>query len=248
MEKIKSKKTESKKNRGLLYILILLFIMLGIAGYLVYIHQKEAMEAALTGAKIPEKQVQITYADIDSQSVSSIQCQRDGNADGNIVDIVNQQISSVPAVVQNAFVENGWAIYVTDMNIGQTYYAGEYSQVMATTNYEEQRILIESRLDAAYESPIHEIGHWFDYYLGFPSSREEFAAIYNAESGSFIRTYGSTCIRDVMEFFAEGFWQYTVNPGRLQSVSPELYRFIKRQYCQLYIWTTWIQYSRMFTN
>lgn len=199
--------------------------------------QRGFSEPAVKAAKIPAKEAHAAAPPSVTDPNLFIQCQKDGNVSDTIVDIVNQQLSVLPANLRNAFTEDGWSIYVTDINIDQTYYGGQYGRVMATTNYEEQRILVESRQDAAYESPIHEIGHWFDYYVGFPSYTEEFASVYSAESGTFIRSYGSACVTNTLEFFAEGFWQYIIDPVRLKSISPGLYWFIHDQYCQLCVRT-----------
>ena len=46
-----------------------------------------------------------------------------------------------------------------------------------------------------------------------------------------------------MEFFAEGFWQYVINPGKLRSVSPGLYQFIHLEYCFSRVLRTWYEYG-----
>ena len=224
-----------RMKKRLTLFLILFAVILCTAGCQRVMIQKTSKESTVTAAKIPAKEVPAASEPSagDPGSISYIQCQKDGNVDDALIDIVNQQLSLLPANLHNAFVQDSWSIYVTDMNIGETYYKGQFSQVMATTNYEEQRILIEARRSAAYESPLHEIGHWFDYYVGLPSYSEAFAAVYAAEGGVFIRSYGSSCVRDALEFFAEGFWQYIIDPDRLKSVCPGLYHFIHDQYCQL---------------
>lgn len=226
------------KKKILISFLILCTITFCTAGCQEVTVQRSSSEPVIKAAKFPAKEISAAAdTSVTSQnSSSSIQCQRDGNVSDAIVEIVNQQLSLLPENLQNAFNKDGWSVYVTDVNIDQTYYEGKYGQVMASTNYEEQRILIESRMDAAYESPIHEVGHWFDYYVGFPSYMEEFASVYAAEKDVFIRSYGSTCISDTLELFAEGFWQYVVNPDKLKTVSPELYQYIHDQYCQLCVW------------
>lgn len=238
-------KTQEKNKNGLIYFLLLLIIILTAFVALGIRQQKEAAEASVRAAKLNPKQVQdIAFGpDHVDDPLSSIQCQKDGNADDGIVAIVNQQLALLPPYLQDAFVREGWGIYVTDKNIGQTYYKGKYNQVMATTNYEEQRILIESRSDAASQSPIHEIGHWFDFYVGLPSYTDTFKSIYQSESASFIRTYGSDCVRDEMEFFAEGFWQYIIDPGRLKAASPGLYQIIHAEYCLSRVLRTWYEYG-----
>lgn len=250
MKKTTDTNTRKRQTHRLLYFLLILPVVLfGIAGFFFY-RQQKAEESAVHFAKLKARQAQITYegTDLRDDSVTYIQCRKDGQVDDGIVEIVNQQLSLLPENIHNLFTNDEWSVYVTDMDIDKTYYEGKYGKVMATTNYNEKRILIESRLDAAYESPIHEIGHWFDVFMGLVTDLPEFDGIYEAEAGTFIQIYGSDCIRDKMEFFAEGFWQYILNPGRLKSVCPDLYQFIKTEYCRLCVWTTWYQYHRFFAG
>ncbi|GFI44353.1 hypothetical protein IMSAGC018_02034 [Lachnospiraceae bacterium] len=240
--------SHKKKKNGLLYLLVLLlfilcsFVILGIRQY------QESLETKIIAAKLEPWQLTVSFSgkDTSEASLSYMQCQKDGYVEDSYVDAVNQQLSAIPPYIQDAFVRDGWSIYVTNMNIAQTYYPGQFDMVMATTNYEERRILIEDRADAVYESPIHEVGHWFDLYLGFVSNSNLFAQIYNEESAAFIQAYGTDCVRDEMEFFAEGFWYYIVNPDRLMSVSPQLYQFLHSMYCHFRIYRTWYEYSSIF--
>lgn len=225
--------SEMRKKKILTLLLILCTITFLNTGCQRVMIQGDFSGPVVKAAKIPAKEAPAVALPSVTDPNLFIQCQKDGNVSDEIVEIVNQQLSILPANLRNAFTEDGWSIYVTDININQTYYGGQYASVMATTNYEEQRILVESRQDAAYESPIHEIGHWFDYYVGFPSYTEEFASVYSAESGIFTRSYDSFCVTSAPELFAEGFWQYIIDPNRLKSISPGLYQFIHNQYCQL---------------
>ncbi len=240
--------TRKKKKNGLLYLLLLIAIALCIFIYIGIRQQIETINSETIGAKLEPWQIQVSFSgkDISAASLSYMQCQKDGSVDNSYVDIVNQQLAAIPPYIQDAFVRDQWAVYVTDMDIGQTYYPGQFDMVMASTNYEEKRILIEDRMDAVYESPIHEVGHWFDLYLGFVSNTSDFQAVYQAESAAFIRAFGSDCVRDEMELFAEGFWYYLQNPTGLQAVSPQLYQFIHHNYCQFRIWRTWYEYSSLY--
>lgn len=239
-----------KKGSGLIYLLILLLFILCVFVFIGVRKHQKAIESEIIGAKLEPWKMEVSFSgkDISEASLSHIQCQKDGYVDDGYIDAVNQQLSAVSPYIHDAFVQNGWSMFVTDMNIGQTYYPGQFDMVMATTNYEEKRILIEDRADAVYESPIHELGHWFDLYLGFVSNSSAFSEIYNAESAAFVQAYGTDCVRDEMEFFAEGFWYYIVDPARLESVSPQFYHFIHSMYCQFRIWRTWYEYSSIFAR
>lgn len=240
--------TRKKKKNGLIYVLLLILLVLFVFVFLGIKQQTEAIASRALAAKLTPWQSKAAFSgkDLSEASLARIQCQKDGYVDDSYVELVNQQLSAIPLYIQNAFVQDGWSMYVTDIDIGETYYPGQFDMVMATTNYDESRILIEDRMDAVSESPIHEVGHWFDLYLGFVSNTDIFTGIYNEESGAFIRAYGTDCVWDEMEFFAEGFWYYIIDPARLQSVSPQLYQYIHSLYCYFRINRTWYEYSSIF--
>lgn len=153
-------------------------------------------------------------------------CEINGNVDTYWSSVVNQTLSILPNGIIQAFKDSGWHIYVTDMNIDATYYNSQFGAVMATTNYGEYRILVEDRNDAVIESPVHEFGHWFDWYNGYTTNSSEFDNIYNTETSAFKNAFLVNFYYDKMELFAEGFAKYFEDPNTLANNCPQLYNYL----------------------
>jgi len=153
-------------------------------------------------------------------------CEKNGSVDTYWTELVNQTLSILPNSIIQAFKDSGWHIYVTDMNIDAVYYNSQFGAVMATTNYGEYRILIEDRNDAVIESPVHEIGHWFDWYNGYTTNSSEFDNIYNTETSAFKNAFLVNFYYDKMELFAEGFAKYFEDPNTLANNCPQLYNYL----------------------
>lgn len=151
-------------------------------------------------------------------------CEKDGSATDYWMNRVNQELAYVPENVKSAFVNRGWHIYITDKNIAQTWFSGVYNSVQGVTSYNTRSIYIEQR-EAAMEAPVHEIGHFVDAALGYPSQSSEFAGIYNAEVGVFKAGISNPgCVSDTRELFAEGFYYLCKNPSK---VTPQLKSFLE---------------------
>lgn len=169
-------------------------------------------------------------ADIKEKATSmeyDILCKKDGNVDDVFVEKVNQELNKLPQNIKTAFLKDGWDIYVTDMDINLTYYDGKYGGVMGSTNYREGRILIEDREEAVTQAPLHEIGHWLDFHHGYITDTNPFLNVFASDYGSFVNAYDISTIYDRKELFAEGFWQYIINPQKLEMTAPNLYWFLK---------------------
>ena len=151
----------------------------------------------------------------------------EGDVNNQVVQAVNNELNKIPDSIISQFQKYGWHIYVTDSDINEKYYSGKYSTVFGTTQYADKEIYIVDTIDAAHESAIHEMGHFVDYSNGILSDQEDFKELYFSEARNYIKSYEALCIRDRKELFAEVFWQYTVNPSKLQLETPGLYTYMK---------------------
>lgn len=144
--------------------------------------------------------------------------------DSYYINLVNSHLARVPENIKTAFVNRGWHVCVTRMNLAATFFP-QYNSVQGCTDYNAQRIYVEDR-ESACDSVIHEMGHFLDYQCGMPSLSSEFADIYNEEVNTFkSRIPNSSCVRDPGEFFAETFfWMYT-NSGKC---TPRAMEFVSR--------------------
>ena len=156
-------------------------------------------------------------------SVPGIAENLDG-VDTYYVDRVNVWLAYVPENIKAAFVNRGWHVYVTRMNLAATFFP-QFNSVQGATLYNEGIIYVEDR-ESATDSVVHEMGHFLDTQCGTPSLSSEFADIYNAEVGTFKAGIPNPgCVRDPMEMFAETFYWLCVNPARC---TPRAAEFVSR--------------------
>lgn len=138
-----------------------------------------------------------------------------GNVSQSLINTANIELNKLPSNIVNKFVSLGWHLYITDENIAQTYFDGEYSRVQGVAIYTERVILIEARTSAITGSLIHEMGHFVDSITSYSSYSDEFSRIYNEEVDTFkSRIVNSSCVSDKAEFFAETFYYVYKNPSK----------------------------------
>ncbi|MDY4692082.1 MAG: hypothetical protein SO401_00710 [Blautia sp.] len=151
----------------------------------------------------------------------------EGNVDQKFVDEANELINQVPEDVLQGFVDNGWKIYITDKNIAQTYFAGEFNSVKGVTDWDTHIIRIEDRPEAVETATVHEFGHYLDAIKGYVSHTPEFKQIYSEEGKTFADTFKVDFYYDNQEFFADGIYRYfSVEKDMLEENCPKLYNAI----------------------
>lgn len=169
-------------------------------------------------AKAQKEQEQV--AKISEQPVISIAI-NDG-VDSSWVDAANRELKKVPANVLQAFINSGWSFHVTPMDIDAVYFGGQYVAVMGVTVYNDKVIYLEDRMDAVQEAALHEMGHFVDCYLGYPSDT---LGTYDAESSSYCSYFGVDFYWDRKEFYADSFWKYLTASTDLQACAPQMYDY-----------------------
>lgn len=142
--------------------------------------------------------------------------------DASWVDAVNRELGKAPANVLQAFTNSGWSFHVTPMNIDGVYFGGQYGAVMGVTVYDAKTIYLEDRTDAVQEAALHELGHFVDCYLGYPSDT---LGTYDAEAGSYCSYFGVDFYWDRKEFYADSFWKYLTAPNDLKACAPQMYGY-----------------------
>lgn len=158
---------------------------------------------------------------------SGITIQKDGKVSNELMDLAQTKLALLPSNVKDAFLNDGWDIILTDMDLNLTFYNGKYTEVLGNTIYGEGIIYIKSDEQAVNQAILHEIGHWLDFHLGYVTDSDEFRTIFEKEANSYIQNYQTTCVRNPKELFAETFWQYVENPQKLEILNPKLYWFMK---------------------
>lgn len=153
----------------------------------------------------------------------------DGTVEDVFLDEVEHQLSVLPSAFQQDMIEDDLVLYVTDKDIDEVFCDGQYGSVQGVTltpSYGPCSIYIEDREKAVENAPVHEVGHWYDFYAGFLSSSDTFANIYAQESDAFCHAFVVDFYYDKGEFFAEGFWKYWTEPDRLKASCPALFAYL----------------------
>lgn len=155
-------------------------------------------------------------------------CGKDGNVRTSVVNEVNHQLSLVPKKIMDKFQSTGWKIFVTDKSIAQSY-AHSSGRIMGYTMYTEKQIVIENRTSASTEATIHEIGHFWDDYLGTVSTQSEFNQIYHNEKNQFKSAFNvrEGNISSNMEYFGEAFWKYVTEKDKFKNTCPQTYNYFE---------------------
>lgn len=139
--------------------------------------------------------------------------------DGSDLNAYLMQLWRVPEPILRLFQENGWT-FAVDVRylreLGDTYHRS-----MAGATEPAKRLVTVASPSAV----IHELGHFLDYTLGYPSAE----GLYDeAESAVFLRKYALTGER---EYFAEYFAYYIKSMGNeskrnmMERLTPETYRW-----------------------
>lgn len=165
--------------------------------------------------------------ELNEETYSSI-AYPDGNVSQASVDRANELLNTLPEGLLERFINDGWTFYITDKNIAATYFAGQYNSVMGVTFDDDKTIYIEQRSKAIEESTVHEFGHYVDDTYGCFTDTNEFAQIYNTESGSFVNAFNVNFHYDVHEFWADGFYRYYDSEREtLRNACPQLCSYIE---------------------
>lgn len=145
---------------------------------------------------------------------------------------VVQYLEIIPDFIKQEFKNDNSKLIITDENLGLRFYNDADLKVLGVTSFYPSRnnceIYISSDKRAHY-SVVHEIGHYIDGKLQFPSSSDEFKEIWGSEK-SFISIFHSTNIDNVTtqsEYFAESFYLYLMDSDNLKKYCPLTYSFIK---------------------
>ena len=163
------------------------------------------------------------YSYIDNVCVDL--CKGDG-VGSSLVDQVNQSLDVIPEYYIDAFVNRGWELYCTSVDLNTKYYDGEYESVEGSTSYIDEVIYIQGNLKSAMDAPVHEFGHWFDWYNGYASQSDEFLYLYGKYGDNFADVFDLKIHWDERELFSESFSAYYLNRLELRENFPEIYKYM----------------------
>lgn len=198
--------------------------MIGFTYFSWSVYFKSSIQSMKT---LTEKHNQISYDKVSNIDI----CKKFGIMNDAWVDMVDDQLSLIDPEIIKSFCNSDFDIYVSNIDIAKdvrTVSGYEEGVILGQTDYQKRRIYINQTYEAVESAPIHEIGHWFDYYIDFPSCSEEFEEIFEKEGETFQDVFynpiGEDC--DAQEMFAEGFELYYTDTIQLYKKCPELYNYL----------------------
>lgn len=139
-----------------------------------------------------------------------------------IIEEINNKINKVPSNIYKMFDE--WSIYLTNENLDNKYFEGQYGHVPAVTVWSTKEIYIENNYDYLDMSILHELGHALDCELKI-FEKNEWINIYNEEKD--LATFMSNhCRSNIKEYFADSFLNYLENSEDLKEKCPKTYNYL----------------------
>lgn len=156
-----------------------------------------------------------------------------GNVEQKYVEAIEERLLTLPPVLVNSFIEDGWNIYITSEDLA-AHYGYKIGSVLGSTNYGERTIYIEDREKAILSAVEHEFGHYLDYARGVQSLGDEFNQIYQEEVETFKSNIPNPgCVSGPQEFFAETFAWIIVDEYKC---TPKAKEFVERVLNELIYW------------
>lgn len=162
--------------------------------------------------------------------------QKEGEVDNRYIESANRELSSIPVQIMEKLESDGWNLYVSEYDLGDTYDNGFKEITAGITNFKDHTIRVRDYDRGIWLSVIHEVGHAVDFEpgIGMISNQSEFREIFEIEKETFVssRSIGDgNEYRNSTEYFAEAFSEYFVNRESLYVCAPLTYDFIENRAC-----------------
>lgn len=127
----------------------------------------------------------------------------------------------VPVNIMNAFINDGWKIYVCEGDIASSFRLAAAGSIAGLCDYNQKLIYLDDS-GIGTKALVHEMGHYADFKCNNSSLRLEFIDIYYAEAYN----VGGYAMSDNCEFFAEVFSLGLIDPVRCNQVAPAAYQYV----------------------
>lgn len=140
-----------------------------------------------------------------------------------------ETLSVIPSDILNAYAKQGWHFYITDEDLDKTMFNGMYGSVQGGADGINKFIKIEDRNKAVVQAPMHEFGHFLDYYDGSYTIDEEFENIYSEEINKAKEMGMKYGLINSTEYFADSFEFYIKDRERMKEYIPKTYEYIEQK-------------------
>ena len=134
-------------------------------------------------------------------------------------------LALLPDGLMGEFRARGWAIVLTSTRDLSAYVPGG-GRIVGATVFDEKRIYIEADVAVVAESLLHEMGHFADMSLGWPSGGEAFLGAFEGERGAYAEAdeRGAGSAR---EAFAAVFNDICLERGCRERLAPRMFGAVR---------------------
>lgn len=137
----------------------------------------------------------------------------------------------IPTSVLADFEEQDWTLVFTSTKNLSSYMPSEAvtGTVTGLTAFSEEVVYVLASPHAIVESTGHELGHYVDYRLGWPSQGDDFEAIWNDEKDSYATVAGDYPAKDQKEFFAAVYNDILLERETRRELAPRAFVFVESE-------------------
>lgn len=170
----------------------------------------------------------------------AIAMQDESVEDETLMPYANSQLSYIPDYIKQKFLDDGWKIEITSLDLTgqylsqdeehQVYTINEGETVMGLTVPAESTIYIADTAYSVKQSAVHEMGHYVDRALGHLSDTDAFRFAMEKDAITYRFYFPYSHLDDEQEFFAETFQAYWKHPDELQRLCPDIYNYFTARF------------------
>lgn len=160
--------------------------------------------------------------------------------DETLVPYANSQLSYVPDYIKQKFLDDGWTLEITTDDLTERYVSQESDMqvytvkpdevIMGLTSPADKTIYIDDAPYSVQQAAVHEMGHYVDYVLGYPSYSDIFQAAVDKDRTVYGFYFPYSHLDDNEELFAEAFQAYWKHPEELHMFCPNMYAYFESRF------------------
>lgn len=155
----------------------------------------------------------------------------EGKVPASLFREAEQVLALLPDGLMGEFRARGWAIVLTSTRDLSAYVPGG-GRIVGVTVFDEKRIYVEADVTVVAESLLHEMGHFADMSLGWPSGGEAFLGAFEGERAAYAEAdeRGAGSAR---EAFAAVFNDICLERGCRERLAPRMFGAVREEMSRL---------------
>ena len=155
----------------------------------------------------------------------------EGKVPASLFREAEQVLALLPDGLMGEFRARGWASVLTSTRALSAYVPGG-GRIVGATVFDEKRIYVEADVAVVAESLLHEMGHFADMSLGWPSGGEAFLGAFEGERAAYAEAdeRGAGSAR---EAFAAVFNDICLERGCRERLAPRMFGAVREEMSRL---------------